>query len=541
MIKKTTRPIMIMLLSIGTSMLISYTHYEYTNQQNLHELDLHADEMHQNVMRRFGNYEQILFGARGLFLSSPDVKFSDWTQYLASQDLDVRFRGISAISYVQNVKDDDLDSHVKKMQQMFPSYSAQTQSNLDEHYLISYVFPLTENSKVILGIDNAAEQSRAFASHTARDLGKTVLSPAVVLKQDQNSSKLSEIMFLPIYDKNSPQDTVEQRQNALVGFVTMSFHFSPLVDDVYGAGPDHLNMKIYDDTDGKHTLIYNRLDERPGTTYGNYKKIYNTDVFQRKWIFVFEDTRDSFLPVQSMTILGVGLAMSSVLYYLLMRNEKLQKESRHKRMETIGELSSRLAHDIRNPLAIISASIGILNSRLDDTTRESVKPHVERIERSVFRISHQINSVLDYVRTHKVEKKRVSLNEIVMNSIDSLIVPEGVKIHTSKKDIQLLCDETKMEIVFHNLLLNAIQAIGSSGSIEITGTETPKYFKIQIEDSGPGIPKEIISDIFEPLFTTKQSGTGIGLTSVKSIVDSHGGTISVTSPPTTFTILLPKS
>lgn len=541
MIKKPMLPIMILLLSIGVSVLISGAHYEYVRQQNLHEFDLRADELHQNVIKRFDNYEQILFGARGLFLSSHNVEFSEWTQYLASQDLDVRFRGISAISYVQNVKNDDLGNHVKKMQQIFPSYAAQTQSHLDEHYLISYVFPLTENSKVILGIDNAAEQSRAFASHTARDSGKMVLSPAVVLKQDQNSSKLSEIMFLPIYDKNSSQDTVEQRQSALVGFVTMSFHFSPLVDDVYGASSDQLNMKIYDDTDGEHVLIYNRLDEHPRTDYDSYKKIYNTDVFQRKWIFVFEDARDSFLPVQSMTIFGIGFSISLALYYLLMRTEKLQKESRRKRMETIGELSSRLAHDIRNPLSIINASVGILNSRLDDTTRELVKPHVERIERSVFRISHQINSVLDYVRTHKVEKKRVSLNELAMNSIDSLIVPEGVKIHTTKKDIQILCDETKMEIVFHNLLLNAIQAIGNSGSIEITGAETPKYFEIRIKDSGPGIPKEIISDIFEPLFTTKQSGTGIGLTSVKSIVDSHGGTISVTSPPTTFTILLPKS
>jgi len=90
------------------------------------------------------------------------------------------------------------------------------------------------------------------------------------------------------------------------------------------------------------------------------------------------------------------------------------------------------------------------------------------------------------------------------------------------------------------LILNGVQAIVHTGTIEITVEENNDGIIIQIMDSGEGIPKENIDSLFEPLFTTKQQGTGLGLASVKSIVEAHGGIISVSSPPTVFTITLPK-
>jgi signal transduction histidine kinase len=91
-----------------------------------------------------------------------------------------------------------------------------------------------------------------------------------------------------------------------------------------------------------------------------------------------------------------------------------------------------------------------------------------------------------------------------------------------------------------NLILNAIQAVNNKGTIEITIEENKDTVIIQVKDSGIGISSENLDKIFEPLFTTKLSGTGLGLVGVKSIIESHQGKISVTSPPTVFTISLPK-
>lgn len=98
-----------------------------------------------------------------------------------------------------------------------------------------------------------------------------------------------------------------------------------------------------------------------------------------------------------------------------------------------------------------------------------------------------------------------------------------------------------MEVVFSNLITNAVQAIENNGELNLRINEEPKEVIVEIEDSGSGIPQENISKIFEPLFTTKPTGTGLGLVSCKNIVEQHGGTISICNNPTVFTVKLPKN
>ena len=103
------------------------------------------------------------------------------------------------------------------------------------------------------------------------------------------------------------------------------------------------------------------------------------------------------------------------------------------------------------------------------------------------------------------------------------------------------CDPVKIDAVFINVLINSIQALSDNGGkITVNISETNDKIKLEFSDSGPGIPEDIIDNIFEPLFTTKQKGTGLGLASCKNIVELHQGTIYVKNNPTTFTIEMPK-
>lgn len=207
------------------------------------------------------------------------------------------------------------------------------------------------------------------------------------------------------------------------------------------------------------------------------------------------------------------------------------------KLSSIGQFASRMSHDLRNPLAIIQMSLENLKTLYG--VDEKQLHQIEKIERSISRMTHQVEDVLDFVKEKPVELKKVMISEIISESVDSLSIPDNVKLIIPKNNIELFCDKKQFSIVLNNLILNGIQAIEHKGTIEITVEKNDDAVVIEIKDSGKGIPKNELDSIFEPLFTTKQQGTGLGLASVKSIIESHGGIISATSPPTTFTITLP--
>jgi len=228
----------------------------------------------------------------------------------------------------------------------------------------------------------------------------------------------------------------------------------------------------------------------------------------------------------------------------LIETEKKLAEShvmvKNERMSAIGELSASMAHDLKNPLATIKTSATIIQKQTKGKDPE-IEKAIQRMNRAIFRISHQIDDVLNFVRIPILKTSETKLSKIISNSIDLLEIPDNIKLETHDLDVTVNCDSKKMEIVFINIILNAIQAIGESkGSIIIKSEITDYEVKVIISDSGPEIPQEILEKIFEPLFTTKEKGTGLGLSSCKNIVEQHGGAISAHSNPTTFTVTLPK-
>ncbi|MGQ0605664.1 MAG: sensor histidine kinase, partial [Candidatus Nitrosotenuis sp.] len=220
---------------------------------------------------------------------------------------------------------------------------------------------------------------------------------------------------------------------------------------------------------------------------------------------------------------------------LVITQERLKTE----KLTAIGELSARIAHDLRNPLSVIKNVSEIIKLQYPSNDKR-LQEHFAKLENSVQRMSHQIDDVLNFVRTTPLEKKITSIKEIITKLIGDLDVPSGISIDWPRNDERIDCDEQKLRTIFSNLILNAIQAIDGTGTISIKITGYTKYVAIEIIDSGPGIPDDVLSHVFEPLFTTKQRGTGLGLSSCKNIIEQHGGTISVKNKPTTFTITLPR-
>jgi len=222
--------------------------------------------------------------------------------------------------------------------------------------------------------------------------------------------------------------------------------------------------------------------------------------------------------------------------------EKTGEVLKAERLSAIGELSGRLAHDLRNPLSVMKMSIDLIKQTPQDTklSDSNIVKRIDLIEKSIDRISHQVDDVLGYVRHSPLNLANISLCELIQNSLDKINIPKDVDVSISKKDVKINCDTLKLDAVFINLIVNSIQAMHDGGKIEIKISDKDNMAVLEFIDSGDGIPDQNLSKVFEPLFTTKQKGTGLGLASCKNIVEQHQGEISVTNNPTTFTIILPK-
>ena len=224
-----------------------------------------------------------------------------------------------------------------------------------------------------------------------------------------------------------------------------------------------------------------------------------------------------------------------------LKTEQLLKTEK---LTAIGELSARIAHDMRNPLSIIKNTAEMIKTshkNMDSNDKELWN----RQDRAIYRISHQVDDVLDYVRDNPIKKKPEKISVILRDSLGRIEIPEKIKINLPKTDATIPCDSERLGVVFVNLIMNAIQAIeNKKGEVYINIADEPDdIILISIKDSGPGIPKKLISKIFDPLFTTRQVGTGLGLPSCKNIIEKHGGSIDVVSPKgkgATFLVRLSK-
>jgi len=236
------------------------------------------------------------------------------------------------------------------------------------------------------------------------------------------------------------------------------------------------------------------------------------------------------------TLIGVTGLVVLISYYFIqkqfLKREELQKFS------IIGELSARIAHDIRNPLNNIKLSADIMSEKNSD---EKLKPYFDTIDKNISRIGHQVKDVLDFLRKGPIKKEQVNIKVLIDNVIDNIQIPSNISIDVSECSFNANIDKIMVESAFSNLILNSIQKIGDkNGKIIISIEDKDTQYRITFEDSGEGIDSKIIDKIFDPLFSTKMEGTGLGLASVKATIEAHGGTISAKNNPTTFTITLPK-
>jgi two-component system, NtrC family, sensor histidine kinase HydH len=221
---------------------------------------------------------------------------------------------------------------------------------------------------------------------------------------------------------------------------------------------------------------------------------------------------------------------------------------RSERLAALGQLTAGLAHELRNPLGTMRASAEMLGKSVggeNDIARELAG----FISSEVDRTNSLITRFLEFARPLKLRLQRSDIAQVADRAIAELArhnPPYPVTVHRNySPDVPALeLDAELMERVVYNLLLNAAQATPAGGSVTIKTRDARENAELSVIDRGAGIAREHLENIFNPFFTTKHDGVGLGLAIVSKIVDEHGGTISVESEPgqgSVFRVFLPLS
>lgn len=220
------------------------------------------------------------------------------------------------------------------------------------------------------------------------------------------------------------------------------------------------------------------------------------------------------------------------------------------RLATVGELAAGLAHDLRNPLAGVSAALHVLGGQFPEN--DSRLALLGEIQNQIGRMNKTLSDLLLHARPPHPQYLPLNVNEVVQQSLCFLPMASGARLEIVKHlepDLPALrADPNLLHQALLNILVNARQAMPKGGrlvvstSVHTNGPGGGETVEVAVTDTGPGIPREYLPRIFQPFFTTKTEGTGLGLAIAMRIVDQHGGRITVQSESgdgTTFRIMLP--
>ena len=222
-----------------------------------------------------------------------------------------------------------------------------------------------------------------------------------------------------------------------------------------------------------------------------------------------------------------------------------EKLIRAERLAAIGELASGVGHELRNPLNVIRNCVYLLNIAISEKDEAGAAETLKVLDKQIDVANKIVTDLLDFTRIKPPMQTRVELQKLLDESLTWVTIPEQVKLNMNLSGFTqpLRTDPEQMSRVFTNLISNAVQAMnGKGGELTINTAADADHVSVVFSDTGCGIPEENFKKIFEPLFTTRPKGIGLGLAIAKRLVEQNGGKIDVASElgkGSTFTVKLP--
>lgn len=392
-------------------------------------------------------------------------------------------------------------------------------------------------------VDEAALRSGAYdyiikGQYTADTLSRSIRYTLEKAKNLQ-SLKLSEKRFKNLFENSPAYLFIVDNQKTIIDANHYFLHkFGILEEQIIGKKLfDHLDKDL-------NTCPY---ENKPVNFIDQIQDLNNKELH-----FIFNGIR----AVCEVNVSPIDTELTTfqvLLNDITEPKTKKEKERILEKQALTGRVARVIAHEIKNPLTNIKLSLSelklLLSNKQSETLNEDPGIFTGIIERNADRINNLLNDLLDATRMDILNIEEHRLEEIVEDALKLVTDRARLKSVTINKQYHhspvIAGDKDKLVIAFSNILVNAIEAVpGNSGIIDLELRIVDNTASLRIADNGYGIPKENLARLFEPFFTSKKEGTGLGLTATYNIINKHDGNIEVVSRPdsgTTFMVSLPVS
>ena len=429
-----------------------------------------------------------------------------------------------------------------------------------DYFPVYYIEPLAGNESA-LGFDLASSPARLHALEKSRDSGEQIATERISLVQDIGD-QFGFLIFHPIYRPGKLISTVSERQQNLIGFALGVFKVKDIVEKSLNLSGNDTNLDIFIfdlSAPPGSQLLYPKGSTATGPGDIPETTCLKTplNIAQRNWLVVScqKDTFVGHEEVQLSWAVLLGALLISGLLTAHVASLNIQKEKielavlkrtqelretqdelvKRERLATLGKLISTVSHELRNPLGAINVAAYLLRKSLKNADTR-MNDALDRIFRNIARCERIIGEMLDFTRTTAPSVDPIEIEAWLKAFIAEQPLPDGItlKQYYSLGELTLAIDPERIRRALINVIDNACQAMqeideDNEKVLSVRIAKSNNRIEIVIEDTGPGIKPEVRKQIFEPLFSTKSYGVGLGMPIIRDIMQQHNGGIDLDS------------
>jgi signal transduction histidine kinase/ActR/RegA family two-component response regulator len=505
------------------------------------------------ISSRLGTYVNVLTGTRGLVVANPAIPRDALRGYIRSLNVHRRYPGVQGLGVTIRIPASNIPELEAEMRRGgYPEYRVWPMTGRDEVTAIVLLEPQDRRNRAAMGYDMSTHPARREAMDRARDTGRPAASSPVVLVQEIDERKQNGfLIYTPLYATGTTPPTLQQRRDALVGFIYAPFRAADLFTGVFGT-QERPEVAFRIEDGGQLLYETEDLPKDP-----RFTEVRRQQVGGRQWTIRWLSRREGY-GVAMLSAAGTfaGGMIIAVLLFTLVRVQMRARDVAEATAERLreseaalqranvakDEFLATLSHELRTPMTAIMGWSQMLVDD-EDLDRETESMAIEAIRKSASVQAQLIDDLLDVSRITagkmKIECEPVEVGPVMHAAVETVRSAADAKgVSVVEEVAPKVCvngDERRLQQIVWNLITNAVKFTPEGGKVAVALRQEGREAVIEVRDTGQGIEPEFMPHIFERFrqadssTTRPHMGLGLGLAIVRHLVELHGGTISAES------------